>query len=333
MRGMEAAPAMPVSGKHYPRTWSEFMDWFSTEEACQRYLERLRWPQGFVCSRCGVITEPYRATRTRLMCRECRYQASVTAGTVMDKTRTPLRTWLAAAWYMTNQKHGVSALGLQRVLGIGSYETAWALLHRLRRAMVRPDRSPLSGCVEVDESYLAIGDRQVPVSAKERKSNTTQALVGIAIERRDPKGFGRIRLRGLPRDSQEYVVPFILDTVARGAQVHTDGSAAYRSLSEKGYDHRPNVLLGSPKPRAHQLLPGVHRVASLLQRWILGTYHGAVQPGHLEDYLDEFVFRFNRRSSRSRGLLFCRLMQQAVATDPVTYANIVRPLPMVRISA
>jgi hypothetical protein len=157
--------------------------------------------------------------------------------------------------------------------------------------------------------------------------------VGIAVERLDPKGFGRIRLRPLPRDSQEYVVPFIQDAVAVGTQVHTDGSAAYRSLTERGYDHRPTVLLGSPKGRAHEVLPGVHRVASLLQRWILGTHHGAVQPGHLEDDLDEFVFRFNRRSSRSRGLLFYRLLQQAVATDPVIYQNIIHPLPVVHILA
>ncbi len=234
---------------------------------------------------------------------------------------------------MTNQKQGVSALGLQRVLGIGSYETAWALLHRLRRAMVRPDRTQLSGAVEVDESYLAISDRQMPIPAVGRKSNTMQTLVGIAVERLDPKGFGRIRLRRLPRDSQEYVVPFILEAVAPGTQVHTDGSAAYRPLTERGYDHRPTVLLGSPKRRAHELLPGVHRVASLLQRWILGTHHGAIKPGHLDDYLDEFAFRFNRRASNSRGLLFYRLLEQAVATDPVIYQNIIHPLQVVRILA
>jgi hypothetical protein len=329
---MSTPEPMPIAGQDSPRTWSEFMDRFASEGACQRYLEGLRWPQGFVCSSCGGVGEPYRASRARLMCRHCRRQASVTAGTLFDKTRTPLRTWLTAAWYLTNQKQGVSALGLQRVLGISSYETAWALLHRLRRAMVRPDRTRLSGCVEVDETYLSITDRKRPVSAAGRKNNTTQTLVGVAVERLDPKGFGRIRLRRLPGDSQEYVVPFIQDAVVPGARVHTDGSAAYRSLTERGYDHRPTVMLGAPH-RAHKLLPGVHRVASLLQRWILGTHHGAVQPGHLDDYLDEFVFRFNRRTSRSRGLLFHRLMQQAVVTNPVIYTNIIHPLPVVHILA
>lgn len=328
MAAMDAFARAPTASEDYPRTWSDFMDAFSTEEACARYLERLRWPEGFVCSKCGAIEPPYRATRGRLMCRHCRHQASVTAGTVLDKTRTPLRTWFAAAWYVTNQKQGVSALGLQRVLGIASYETAWALLHRLRRAMVRPDRTPLSGCVEVDETYLAITDRQAPVSQAGRKSNTTQTIVAVAVERLDSKGFGRIRLRRLVRDSKEYVLPFIQEAVAPGSQVHTDGSAAYRKLAEHGYEHRPTVMLGASRP-AHELLPCVHRIAALMQRWILGTHHGAVQPAHLDDYLNEFVFRFNRRTSRSRGLLFYRLMQQAVITDPVIYTNLIRPTPIV----
>jgi transposase-like protein len=325
---MQVVEASPVAGVDSPRTWSEFMSSFATEQLCQQYLERVRWPSGFVCMRCGVCEQPYRASRGRLMCRACRYQASVIAGTIFDKTRTPLRTWLAAAWYLTNQKQGVSALGLQRALGLGRYETAWALLHRLRRAMVRPDREPLSARVEIDETYLPLGDRQGSDLPKRRKSHTTQVLVGIAVERRGRSGFGRVRLRHLVRDSEEYVLPFILNAIAPGSEVYSDGSAAYRSLSERGYTHRPHVMLGSAR-QAHQVLPGVHRVASLLQRWILGTHHGAVQPSHLDDYLDEFAFRFNRRRSRSRGMLFYRLIQQAVRTDPVTYRTLLRPLPVV----
>ena len=149
----------PEAGRDYPRNWNEFLDWFASEETCSGYLEKLRWPSGFVCPGCGVAQEPYRSNRTRLMCRSCGRQSTVTAGTLFDKTRTPLRVWLAAAWYLTNQKHGVSALGLQRVLGLGSYQTAWTMLHRLRRAMVRPDRNRLKGQVEGDETYLAISDR------------------------------------------------------------------------------------------------------------------------------------------------------------------------------
>jgi hypothetical protein len=253
----------------------------------------------------------------------------VTAGTIFDKTRTPLRVWLAAAWYLTNQKHGVSALGLQRVLGLGGYETAWTMLHRFRRAMVRPDRDLLKGVVEVDETYLAITDRVAPVSAdvrKRRKSKTDQAFVVIAVELLQPRGFGRIRMRCIGNDSAEQVVPFVQANIEPGSQVRTDGSAAYRALSKLGYDHQRNVMLGANEP-SHVSMAGVHRVAALIKRWILGTHHGSVQPGHLDAYLDEFVFRFNRRTSSSRGMLFYRLLQQAVITEPVTYDDVVRPLP------
>jgi len=319
----------PEAGRDYPRNWSEFLDWFGSEEACLAYLERLRWPRGFVCPNCAVAGEPYRSSRSRLMCRSCARQSTVTAGTIFDKTRTPLRVWLAAAWYLTNQKHGVSALGLQRVLGLGGYETAWTMLHRFRRAMVRPGRERLNGVVEVDETYLSITDRDTPVSTsvrKSRKCRTHQVLVVIAVELLQPKGFGRIRLSRIANDSDEQVIPFVQACIEPGARVRTDGSAAYRSLSKLGYDHQRTVMLGSTVP-AHVSMAGVHRVAALIKRWILGTHHGSVQPAHLDAYLDEFVFRFNRRRSASRGMLFYRLLQQAVATDPVTYSDVVRPLP------
>ncbi len=299
----------PTPGKDYPQ--------------CLAYLERLRWSNGFACPRCGCVGEAYRATRTRLMCPSCQHQGSVTAGTIFEKTRTPLRVWLAAAWYLTNQKQGVSALGLQRVLGLGSYQTAWTMLHRLRRAMVRPGREQLKGVVEVDETYLSITDRQAPISSKGRKSSTSKVLVVMAVEMLEPKGFGRIRLRRISNDSAACVIPFVLEVVGPGAEVRTDGSAAYRSLTELGFTHQRTVMLGSDVP-AHVSMAGVHRVAALVQRWILGTHHGSVQPEHLDAYLDEFVFRFNRRTSNSRGMLFYRLLQQAVVTAPVTYRDVVR---------
>ena len=309
----------PRAGEDYPRTWGEFLDWFATERACLTYLERLRWPEGFVCTRCGLKESPYRASRDRLMCRSCGQQSTVTAGTIFEKTRTPLRVWLAAAWYLTNQKQGVSALGLQRVLGLGSYQTAWTLLHRYRRAMVRPARERLKGTVEVDETYLALTDRQAPASRG--KSHTNQASVILAIEMLQPRGFGRLRLRRIPDDSDSSVIPFVCECIEPGAHVRTDGSAAYRSLSKLGYIHDRQVQLGSPVP-AHVSMAGVHRVASLLKRWMLGTHHGSVQPAHLDAYLEEFVFRFNRRTSASRGLLFYRLLQQAVITAPLTYEQV-----------
>lgn len=318
---MSAAQQQPVLGKDYPRTWSQFSDWFATEEACLAYLERLRWPTGFVCPQCGTAAHPGRASRSRLICRACRHQSTVTAGTIFDKTRTPLRVWLGAAWYVTNQKQGVSALGLQRVLGLNSYQTAWTLLHRLRRAMVRPGREQLAGTVEVDETYIAITERGKPISRVGRKSHTTKTLVAIAVEIVEPKGFGRIRLQRIGADSEHYLLPFVREVVAPGSRVHTDGSSAYRSLPEHGYLHERHVMVGSLSP-AHASMPGVHRVASLVKRWLLGTHHGAVQPNQLDYYLDEFVFRFNRRTSRSRGLLFYRLLEQAVVNEPVTYQDV-----------
>jgi len=246
-----------MSSQPYPRTWTEFLDQFSSEDACLGYLEGLRWPNGFICPSCGVASLPYRASRIRMMCKDCGHQSTVTAGTIFDKTRTPVPDQPEA---------GRQRLGLQRVLGLGSYQTAWAMLHRFRRAMVRPDRDRLKG------------------------------------------------------------VPFVQASVEPGTQVRTDGSAAYRSLASLGYAHQRNVMLGADEP-AHVTLAGVHRVASLVKRWILGTHQGAVQPEHLDAYLDEFVFRFNRRTSGSRGMLFYRLLQQAVVTDPVTYADIVVPEP------
>jgi transposase-like protein len=315
---------IPIPGQEYPRTWSEFLERFSSEEACAEYLERLRWPSGFACPSCSSMSPPYRASRVRLMCKDCRHQSTITAGTIFDKTRTPLRVWLAAAWYLTNQKHGVSALGLQRVLGLGSYQTAWTMLHRYRRAMVRAGRDRLKGLVEIDEAYIAITDRENPISAVGCKNNTHKVIIGIAVEILQPKGFGRIRLRKLPSDSKESVRQFIQDSIEPDSIVRTDGSGSYAKLHELGYNHERNVMYGSGTP-AHVSMAGVHRVAALLKRWILGTHHGSIQPDHLDAYLDEFVFRFNRRASASRGMLFYRRLQQSVVTDPVTYQDLVHP--------
>ena len=319
---MDDKTTVPKGAKDYPTKWSEFLDWFHSEQACRDYLEKLRWPNGLICPRCGESSCVKRVSRGRIVCRACRHQTTATAGTIFDKTRTELRVWFTAIWQITNQKHGANALGLRRVLGLGSYETAWAMLHRLRRAMVRPDRELLDGVVEVDETYLALTDRQTPIIATGRKCNTTKVLVAIAVEMIDPKGFGRIRIQQVANSDSEHLMPFIKKFVRPGATIHTDGATFYNKLDEAGYGHKRTVHLGSTTP-AHESMPGVHRVASLLQRWLLGIHHGAVQPGQLDYYLDEFVFRFNRRTSRSRGLLFYRLLQQAVTTGPVTYDEII----------
>ena len=220
---------MPVSGRDYPRTWDQFLDWFPDEAACRRYLEGIRWRGGFVCPSCGEPGEAFRGSRGRWICRHCRYQCTVTAGTVFDKTRTSLRSWMAAVWYITNQKQGVTALGLQRVLGLGSYQTAWAMLHRLRRAMIRPGRERLSGVVEVDESVIGRSppNRTSDTEQKQRlveKVKALQSIVVIAVEVKEPKGFGRIRLRRVSDTSAASVLPFVKDSIEPGSLVRTDGS-------------------------------------------------------------------------------------------------------------
>jgi len=218
-------------------------------------------------------------------------------------------------WWVTNQKHGISALGLQRLLGLGSYETAWACLQKLRRAMVRPGRDRLVGEVEVDETYVGGVD---PGGGRRRLGN--KALVAIAAQV-DGEGIGRIRLRRIPDASSRSLQAFVKEAIEPGSTVTTDGWEGYEGLKEAGYKHRARVISGSGKT-ASTLLPRVHRVASLLKRWLLGTHQGGVSRDHLDYYLDEFTFRFNRRTSRYRGKLFYRLVDQAVAVDPVPFLKL-----------
>ncbi len=293
----------------------EFEARFATEEACREYLFRLRWPDGFRCPRCGG--EKYWPLRCRLQCAGCGHQASVTAGTIFQDTRSPLQLWFRAMWWVTAQKNGASALGLQRVLGMGSYEKAWTWLHKLRRAMVRPGRDRLAGTVEVDETYL--GGLEEGVRGRETEA---KALIIVAAQE-DGRGIGRIRLRQIANASSASLIPFIEDSVELGSMVHTDGWLGYQPLEKKGYQHRVTVLRGQTKSPS-ELMPRVHRVVSLLKRWLIGTHQGAVSRKHLDYYLDEFTFRFNRRLSRSRGKVFFRLVQQAVNVEPIPYARIIQ---------
>jgi transposase-like protein len=300
----------------YPRSIVELEKRFSTEEACRDYLFRLRWPEGFVCPRCGA-TDTWRATRGRLVCRGCRYQASVTAGTIFQDTHKPLVLWFRAIWHVVGQKNGASAVSVQNLLGLGSYSTAWTWLHKLRRAMVRPGRDRLGGRVEVDETFVGGPGGDVG------RRTEHKSIVLVAAEE-NGSAIGRIRLARIPDTRKKTLHRFIQDAVKRDSTIHTDGFFAYRGLGALGYTHEATPLLGEKdKAAATRLLPRVHRVASLLKRWLLGTHQGAVAPEHLDYYLDEFTFRFNRRTSRSRGKLFYRLLQQAVQIEPVPYTSLI----------
>jgi transposase-like protein len=300
----------------FPRDLTELEARFSTEEACREYLFRLRWPDGFRCPRCGG-RKAWPLREVLLQCAACGHQSSVTAGTIFQDTRKPLTLWFRAIWWVTSQKNGASAMGLQRVLGLGSYKTAWTWLHKLRRAMVRPGRDRLNGTIEVDETYL--GGREEGVRGRQTES---KALIVVAAQE-DGNAIGRIRMRRIPDASAESLMPFVQDAIAPGSLVHTDGWLGYLPLEKNGYRHRVSFLRGK-KETASELMPRVHRVVSLLKRWLLGTHQGAVSHEHLDYYLDEFTFRFNRRTSRSRGKLFFRLVQQAVAVEPAPYKSMVK---------
>jgi len=306
----------------YPRDLMELEDRFSTEAACRDYLVRLRWPAGFRCPRCGD-GQAWPVRTVWLECAGCHHQTSVTAGTILQDTRKPLRQWFRAIWYVTSQKNGASALGMQRILGLRTYVTAWSWLHKMRRAMIRPGRDHLRGTVEVDETYLGGLEEGVAGRETERK-----ALVAVAAEE-DGRGIGRIRLQHIRDASACSLHGFVLASVEPGSVVHTDGWEGYNGLEVFGYKRKVTVLRGK-KRQAHELMPRVHMVASLLKRWILGTHQGSVSHEHLAYYLDEFTFRFNRRRSAYRGKLFYRLLQQALQTGPVPCSELkkgIRPGP------
>ena len=310
----------PRAGVHYPRSLGEFEAWFSTDRDCLDYLQWLRWPEGFACPDCGHVGG-WQLGDGRFWCTGCAGRTSVTAGTIFDRARTPLTVWFAASWLFATQKDGISALSLRRELEVGSYQTAWAMLHRLRSVLVRPGRDRLAGAVEVDETY--IGGEEAGLAGGRAKGK--KSLVGIAVEVREPKGLGRCRMGVLADASAGSLHPFVSAHVEPGFQGdhrrlagicrHRQAWLRPRTAQPAGY---PGAWRGP-----FQLLPGPHRVASLAKRWLLGTHQGSVNEAHLQSYLDEFVFRFSRRHSRSRGMVFYRLLELAVAHGPVRYRDLV----------
>jgi transposase-like protein len=295
--------------EEYPRSLAEFEAWFFSEQACRDYLYRLRWPNGFICPRCGSL-KAWPIGTMLYECSSCHSQVSVIAGTIFQDTHKPLTVWFRAIWWVTGQKNGASALGLKRILGLGSYRTAWTWLHKLRRAMIRPSRDRLSGIVEVDETFIG-GEKP----GKRGRGAAGKVIVGIAVEDKGDEGIGRIRLGILTDASADSLTTFLEDRVVGGSTIRTDDWLGYNTLASAGYRHV------SVKKNELKL---AHLVASLLKRWLLGTHQGAVSPEHLAYYLDEYTFRFNRRTSTHRGKLFMRLLENAVQIDPVTHGQIVR---------
>ncbi len=298
----------------YPKTLLELEKLFNTEEACREYLFRLRWPNGFQCPRCKR-DKAWLRNNGLYECAYCGLKTSIVAGTIFQDTKKSLCLWFRAIWHVTSQKYGANALGLQRLLGLGSYRTAWTWLHKLRRAMVRPDRDKLSGIVQVDEAY--IGGKK---SGKRGRGAAGKALVEIMTQIKGAH-IGRIRLQRVPNASAESLEEAIQGAIEPGSIIWTDGWKGYNQLKSLGYTHeiiRPETEVGD------NLLPQCNRVASLLQRWLLGTHQGAVSHDHLDYYLDEYTFRFNRRTSQHRGKLFYRLIQQAVTVQPTPLKSMIK---------
>jgi len=289
---------------------------FPDEKSCLNYLIDLRWPTGFICPACNQTPVPWRESRNRLACPSCRHQVTVTANTIFDKTRTPLTTWFEAAWLVTTAKNGLSAKTLERTIGT-SYHVAWMMLQRFRVAMVNSERTKLSGAVEVDEIYVG-GEEQ----GGKRGRGTDKDIVVIAVEIKEGKSFGRTRMRHIADASGDSLIPFIRNSISPEATLVTDAWRGYSKIVDYGYTREIKNLSDSDD-FAHVHMPGVHQIASLLKRWILGTHQGSVSDMHLQAYLEEYTFRFNRRKSKSRGLVFKRLIEHSLATKPVTQTDIV----------
>lgn len=304
----------------YPKTLAEFQRRFSDEDACVRYLIETRWPDGFVCPRCRTKDARFMATRRVWQCRWCRRQTSLTAKTAMHRSKLPLTTWFLAAYLVSSLKPGISALQLSQQLGI-RYETTWILLHKLRRAMVSPDRSKLSGNVEVDETW--IGGKQAGLKGGRQRADRKALLVVIAVERRE-KALGRLRLEVIPSASGAVLEDFVTRNIEAGSTIVSDAWSGYSGLPARDYTHLPLSQAAMKRAGGEgDAVPGVHRLISNLKTWLWGTHHG-VGADHLDHYLNEFVFRFNRRFYPMAG--FATLLGIAAEISPTTTEDIKSPL-------
>jgi transposase-like protein len=304
-----------------PKDLPTFIARFGSDAQCRDYLFRARWPDGFRCAGCGHDDAYALKTKIVYECVACGKQHSLLAGTIFEQTKTGLAKWFLAIYLVTSSKRGISAMELKRQLGFGSYQTAWTWLHKIRKAMLRPGREPLGGRVEADETYLGGAKPGRPGRGAAGKT-----LVAGAVESKRGKArgrrLGRLRLARLPDAKAKSLKDFLGANVAKPAAVTTDGWSGYSGLAEAGYAHEP-VSLSTSWGDAVLRLPAIHLVFSLAKRWLLGTHHGAVSTKHLPAYLDEYVYRFNRRTAKRISHGFARLIEHALQTRPVTYRDLV----------
>lgn len=291
----------------FPKDFEEFLNWFSSEEDCQEYLEWVRWGDGFKCPQCGH-DKFWRLNNGLWKCKSCLHRSSATSGTVFDSKRKSLRLWFHVMWLLMAQKTGISAQNFQDTFGFGSYQTTWGWLQKLRSVMIRAGRDKLSGRIELDETYIG-GQKE----GKRGRGAECKTLVLVGVEGEKGETLGRVRFRIIDSPCSAAIKSFVGDYVADGSTIVTDGLKSYEFLKELNVIHKPYTLSAGTLNEESNL-EHVHLVISLLKRWLLGTHQGAVTPSHLSGYLDEFAFRFNRRLSTHRGKLFYRLMQQVVTT-------------------
>ena len=288
----------------YPETIQEFVDVFKTDKECYEYLVKLRWPKGFVCPKCNNTTHTNHKRYLTYRCSRCSKETTVTSGTVFHNRHLPIRTWFFAIWFTVSQKGGISALGLSRELGIKRQMTGWNLLKILRTSMSQTNREKLKGIVEIDEVFIGGVYR-----GKRGRGALGKAIVLVAVEDKGKPKIGRVRMCIIEDATSTNLLKAIQSMVEEGSTIHTDEFRSYEMLSKHNYKHE-----AVKKEPSKDNTPLVHRVASLLKRWLLGTHQGGVHLNNLQSYLDEYVFRFNRRTSASRGKLFYRLIQEMLKT-------------------
>ena len=300
-------------GDDFPVTLPEFEKRFGTEKACREYLYKLKWPDGFICPKCGN-TQFWWTGKNKLHCTACGHQTSVTVSTVLENTKKPLTLWFRAIFLTAFQKSGINAVNLQNMLGLGSYATAWTWLQKIRRSMIRKDREKLGAEnmeVQVDEAYIG-GKKE----GKRGRGAEGKVPVAVAVEVNNPIGMGRIRMNVIENCGACELNGFLMNNVETGTVVFSDKWRGYNLIELAGFNR--NVV-----ENVNKGLKCVHLVISLFKRWLLGTLQGGIGTGHLQKYMDEFVFRFNRRTSKLRAKVFHRLLEQVVATAASTYDQIV----------
>lgn len=302
-------------GDDFPRNLIEFEERFGSEDKCRDHLYHTEFPEGFNCPKCGG-KEFWWTARNLMHCKACHHQESLRTGTVFEGSKKPLRIWFRALYFVALNKNGISALALKRMMGFGSYQTAWAWLHKIRGTMKRAGREKLEGTVEVDETYIG-----GPKSGKRGRGAEGKALVCIALEKKigEPRP-GRVRMEVIPDATGESILSFVQQNVETGSTIRSDGLQSYRNVAEIGYQH-DRVIEDKKKPES--MMPALHLVISLTKRWIIGTLQGRISEKYLPAYLDEFVFRFNRRTSKNRGKIFYRLLDQCISSSAPPYWKLI----------